>query len=773
MFLVVVIAMYITSSAILTKDQHGSLRQSAEDRRAEEAARSGLDYAQARLEENPDWRGDGDGLIVNTPSLMVREERGNVVGVLTTSDGGRAQFRIRFNHQDGTAGTDALPDPNLGMQFDSPHVSVNNVLGTSKTELPLGDGPNHSCQGTVTSYPVPAYTAAIVCEGRVFNDLSMANDSNLNPPARRLESSRVIEAFFRVSDLAGEARTQDALAMAGGDVALQLFPNADASQRVSMTSFQGNDPAHFRGRGNISATDAAGNPALIDGPDAHLLMLGDKTLQARLGSGVQRGAEDVNGDFYKVAWAEAGTTSPDASNVPAGVYVYWQSDQSLHYYDKNYEQYLSDIKLNPMDPGRVVGALPEGMTFVKKGTQGPDGVTSSKHRFVITKDVRIQESANAKDFTIMPRAGAKEDLSDRSDGAVGPLAERLGLEESASLPEILAAMSGAELEQHGTLHQLLQGMAESASIEVETSLSLIRDRLQFGDFGDFYDDGGGGYGNDQLTGSVTWSASSIVGQNLDGGAVLRLLATGGAVTLTDVSEPNLNVLSPTGVPGTYRLKDDALARLLFGASSSALSELDLESLSGGAVSNGAEPLGPRDFEVTLAPQSEQGVRVVAPGDIRIAADVRGSGASISAHGDIRLIGVGFELDAANGEQGTDVSLYSTQNIIISTLRKRTDDEYAFAGLDLRGVLYSWGNIDLLMSHPDENSSFDPQRVKIQGTMVAYGGQPGNQPPGTWGGNITIKADQIDLVFDPSYLLGISNGEGYSVTLAPLSQSYRQ
>lgn len=58
-------------------------------------------------------------------------------------------------------------------------------------------------------------------------------------------------------------------------------------------------------------------------------------------------------------------------------------------------------------------------------------------------------------------------------------------------------------------------------------------------------------------------------------------------------------------------------------------------------------------------------------------------------------------------------------------------------------------------------------------MVAYGGQPGNQPPGTWGGNITIKADQIDLVFDPSYLLGISNGEGYSVTLAPLSQSYRQ
>lgn len=43
----------------------------------------------------------------------------------------------------------------------------------------------------------------------------------------------------------------------------------------------------------------------------------------------------------------------------------------------------------------------------------------------------------------------------------------------------------------------------------------------------------------------------------------------------------------------------------------------------------------------------------------------------------------------------------------------------------------------------------------------------------YGGDVLMRADQIDLVFDPGYLLGVSGANGYKVTLAPLSQSYRQ
>jgi hypothetical protein len=59
-------------------------------------------------------------------------------------------------------------------------------------------------------------------------------------------------------------------------------------------------------------------------------------------------------------------------------------------------------------------------------------------------------------------------------------------------------------------------------------------------------------------------------------------------------------------------------------------------------------------------------------------------------------------------------------------------------------------------------------------MVAYGGEPGKDKPGENGhGNISISADQIDLVFDPGYLLGVQGADGYKISLAPLSQSYRE
>ena len=132
-----------------------------------------------------------------------------------------------------------MPDPAPVMLIDSQHVSVNNVLKPYQTTLPLADGANFSCQGTVADYPVPAYTAALVCEGRVFEDLAQVQSPHLNPQTSRVQATRVIEAFYKVSDFTGDAPAQDAVAMAGGDVDMQLFPNQAALQHVSMTNFQG------------------------------------------------------------------------------------------------------------------------------------------------------------------------------------------------------------------------------------------------------------------------------------------------------------------------------------------------------------------------------------------------------------------------------------------------------------------------------------------------------------------------------------------------------
>lgn len=738
----------------------------------------------------------GGRIIVNSRSLVVREDRGNVLGLVSTSDGGRAQFRIRFNHQDGGAGADAMPDPSQDMLSDSLHVSVNNILNSFQTGLPLADGPNGACRGTVTGYPVPAYTAAIVCEGRVFEDLAQAGPTALNPTPSYLQSTRVIEAFYRVSDFEGETPAEDAVGMAGGNVEMQLFQGANGQKKVSMTTFQGTGPARFRGRGDIAVTDMADNAALVDGSDANvsLLMLPDRSLTAILASGVARGAEDANGDFYKLTWDQAGTTSAGASKLKAGVYVYWQTDQKLHYYDKNYENYMLDIKANPTDPGTVVGALPQGISFVQGGTEGPDGVTSSKHRFVITKDIEVETSANKKitDLTIMPRAGAREDLDVGSGAAVNQsLADALGITPEMSQAQLVDSLATTTIsldpnQQGGSINQVMAQLADSGSMSfgADTRAGVYGPyqtqslSTAWGMGGNYQSWGGSegwtppvDWGPPSTAGTVTWSGDSSISSTLTTPQILSALMSGKVATFENVQNPNPSILKALG-NNRYRLRDDAIHRLVFGTTGGDLAEVDLTGLSGGAIPAGSETLGPRDFEVTLAPETEAGVRVTAPGDVRIAADVKGSGASISAKGDIRLVGVGFDLDAGSGEEGTDVSLYSMKDIVISTLRKEGDD-YQFSGLDLRGVLYAWGNIELDMSHPDEVDGSERQKVHIQGTMVAYGGEPGKDRPGSYGGDVLMRADEIELVFDPGYLLGVSGAHGYKVTLAPLSQSYRQ
>ena len=178
------------------------------------------------------------------------------------------------------------------------------------------------------------------------------------------------------------------------------------------------------------------------------------------------------------------------------------------------------------------------------------------------------------------------------------------------------------------------------------------------------------------------------------------------------------------------------------------------------------------MEVTFEPQNEQGARIGGNGDIRIAADIKGSGASIKAGGQIRLVGMGFDIDAAGAESGPDVSLYAKEDIVISTLKPDGAGDYYYSGMDLRGLLYSWKDIQLKTGHANETTS-NPQRVYLRGAMVAYGGDPAVGGPGEGaGGDITIRGDHVQLVFDPAYLLGLGGDLGVPVDLELLSQNAR-
>jgi hypothetical protein len=184
-----------------------------------------------------------------------------------------------------------------------------------------------------------------------------------------------------------------------------------------------------------------------------------------------------------------------------------------------------------------------------------------------------------------------------------------------------------------------------------------------------------------------------------------------------------------------------------------------------------------DMEVNFQPDGQNGVMLANAkdegGDIRIAADVRGDGASIKSDGEIRLVGMGFDIDAGTSDEGPSISLYAKEDIVISTLKPDGSGDYVYSGMDLRGLLYSWANIELKAGHEDEDNNANPQRVYLQGAMVAYGGEPGVEEPGDGGGgNILLTGDQIDVVFDPTKLIGVRSEGGFPVGLKLVSRSFR-
>jgi len=789
-FLSILIAMYISAAFALSRGQLLTTRQSSENELAELAAKSGIQYALARLEEDINWRGDGNNITVNTSDLTVVENNGNVVGLLTFLDGGKAQFRLRFNYQDGPAGPDGLDDPPADMLINNPHVSLSRLVPDSRPPnfpLPLGDGSGYSVDGNDTGYSVQPGVVALVCEGRVSPELKDANSTNPNPPLEQVLATRVVEEFHKVVEVNGQKVVDPALSMAAKKTRINLF-DGDATQEalLNLSDSTGEGQPKLRTRDGFEVRNEDGTLGGVDGEDSKILVL-DPTdpdqLQANLHPGVSGGEEDPAVAFYELTWDQVESASSTTASLKAGTYVYWASDDSLHYYPKNHEKYMVDIVNNPTDPGQVVTDLPDGLSFVKPGETGPDGVTSDKIRLVVTGDVNVEQEGDAVDFSFLPRSGAKENIDDNKlalaggggggAGGGGGGTVDWGTEFSGFPPYDPGNPTVArnQMETWVNAHFTSTGATPQG-------LEFLREFAPYGEF-------------TSSSNKVSWDDAGLVDANnvkdavrhtvlLNDGEIKNIDETQKNDTILPLPDQTQNVqfekvynyfmeLSAAGGGGPTALT----AELTEDAVSDKIGELDLEDLSGGAVTNSSEPHTPADFEVTFAPQSDDGIRITSPGDIRIAADVRGNGASLKAKGQIRMIGVGFDLASNANEEGPSISLYAQDDIAISTLRKQPNGDYAYEGLDFKGIIYSWSNVLLSAGHPDELPGVNPQKVRIQGTIVAYGGEPGVQEPGeAGGGNLYIAGDQVNLIFDPAYLVGVTGGTGLRARLGLISSSTR-
>ena len=98
--LTVVLVIMLLSSVVYSN--LGSMRLASNFYGREEAlmaAQSGVQYAITCLQSDVTWRGDksGNTLSDTHKGISVQERNGNVVGMLTTTNGHKSFFRIKFN----------------------------------------------------------------------------------------------------------------------------------------------------------------------------------------------------------------------------------------------------------------------------------------------------------------------------------------------------------------------------------------------------------------------------------------------------------------------------------------------------------------------------------------------------------------------------------------------------------------------------------------------------------------------------------------------------
>lgn len=692
----VLVAMIITASLSLTSGFSLRADSSSDHANAKRAAESGLRYAEVRLQEDPGWRGDGNGIILNTPDLFVVEDRGNVYGLVKVAGQDFSQFRIRFNFQDGSAGGDGLDDPQKPTNFA--YVSVNNLAKGTPTPLPRVDS-NGIASHTPGSEEAPPFTAVVIVEGRAGNGLRQASPSNLLPAdVEGQVSTSVMEAYLRVTGVNG----LNAASMSAKDFVVDLGASGDTmtlavqdkeSQSAVIRSKESIKVLNGKTSGNLKAEN--GEARTKTGNIDARFESGDLTLAT----------EQSTDRFYQLSFDEVEQADPSGNSLAAGTYVWWETSSGgeLHYYDMNYEAYVKHIEANPTDPGSTSVSLPSSVSL--SGTQ-----------LSLTGDVYIKKTGKGTtDFTLIPRGGAPEDP---------PSAVSTGFSSQAYAKALIAAGITLPQNRHGwrstpTLSEFFAAGGPGDDPNWTTVIPGFQFRLA-GDNNQGFE-----YQIDSQvvpTPTLEQAIEAFIEQKNPSGSYWQQ-----------------NTTSGNGWEGQAKVWGVQVESV----SPDALKELEL----GGTVSDN---LTVNETQIHFSPPEGKSATLTSQGDIRIGGGVFGQGGSITSQGQIRISGLGTDLSAnPNGQEG--VSLYAKGDIVLSALKPTgTSGSYTYGDFNLKGVVYTQSNFEAKLGY-DDPSVGDWGNLALTGSLVAYGGDPAGEPGANGNGSIKVTAKKFDLTFDPAYM----------------------
>ena len=401
--LTVVLVIMLLSSVVYSN--LGSMRLASNFYGREEAlmaAQSGVEYAVTCLQSDITWRGDktDNALSDSTKGVSVRERNGNVVGMLTTANGKKSFFRIKFNYEDGDKGFDGMGDSSDSDRIRSPYVSVNNLYNTTPTKVYTAsqDGKlkikhNQDKYGKdrieadgASSFALGKSSCYLVVEGFAGNgvrDLTLDKAFALTPEEAAGLIPRRIETYLTLSS---DTQFTDSVACAAGDLTTD-------SDLIRISNAKGGSSPKMRSLHNLKVTSGTidfDNGQLYYG-SGYTYSINGKTIGEDSKYTAQQSSDTSS--FTRLEWddiTKANSEGQECVKIEAGTYV-WSKDP----------------KTNKNILRRYVGNYPPG-TEIPSGTKCSEvsslpGMTIDADSLTMKIDSNLLVASNGKASSLIIR----------------------------------------------------------------------------------------------------------------------------------------------------------------------------------------------------------------------------------------------------------------------------------------------------------------------------------------------------------------------------------
>ena len=322
------------------------------------AAQSGAQYAITRLQNNILWKADPiTAYEFKTTDFEVKEEDGNVWGILTSVNGKKSVFRIKFNCEDGDGGLDGLR--NSANKIESPYISTNN-LGSSVPCFAYPANENGVVRGKslkegnktvfkpdadVTAVTIPKATCNLIVEG--FSGPAV-REATLNKPFNKNSgyASQVVELYVSIDP---SSLNSDSVISAAGNVTTDV-------DQFSLRASEGSGSPNVRSLGNVTFNISGGDSGLSIDNGATIYYGDNFSVNNSSNDKVKSQKSNSGKNFTALSWNDVPKASKNDNPLVPGTYVWVRNsngqNELRHYANKIY-YYGTDL---PDSGYEVMGA---------------------------------------------------------------------------------------------------------------------------------------------------------------------------------------------------------------------------------------------------------------------------------------------------------------------------------------------------------------------------------------------------------------------------------